>query len=660
MDLAAAMARLALPPVSKPGSRRRQEQDVEVGTPLITQQTSWRPNHGATVVPGGVQFSVWAPKAQQVDVEITGADPADPTWFPLTRDESGVHAGLIPGLGAGTRYRYRLDGGNAYPDPYSRFQPDGPHGPSEVIDPSRFLWSDADWPGLTADGLIIYECHIGTVTPEGTYAALIAQLPELKRLGVTAIELMPVGECPGRWNWGYEGVDLFAPSHTYGRPDDLKPLIAEAHRLGLGVLLDVVYNHLGPDGNYLREFSEHYFTDRHKTLWGDALNYDGPNSRFVRDLVIDNACYWLTEYHVDGLRLDATDAIVDDSPLHLLAELTERARAAAAPRQVVIFAEEARNDVRTIQPRSRDGYGLDGVWADDFHHTLRVFLTGEREGYYADYDGTPGEIARALTEGFVYQGQPTPRHGRPRGTLVTDEPARSFVFCIQNHDQIGNRAYGERLHHDIDAGRYAVASTILLCAPETPLLFMGQEFAASASFMFFTDHEPDLGHKVTEGRRQEFEGFRAFADPHLRETIPDPQAEETFLRSKLDLRERRSHAGIYRLYHDLIALRRTDPVLRSQDRAALNVEVVGAQTLVLHRHLGRQHRLLVANFGPSLGIPPSAPSLHDLPPSGMTLLLSTARRRYGGSGARAGMRGSRPARRLEIPARSAALFAWGD
>jgi maltooligosyltrehalose trehalohydrolase len=526
-----------------------------------------------------------------------------------------------------------------------------------VVDPGAFAWSDAGWPGLGPDGLVIYECHVGTMTPEGTFRALIGELPELKRLGVTALELMPVAECPGRRNWGYDGVDLFAPSRNYGRPEDFKELVDEAHRLGLGVLLDVVYNHLGPDGNFLRAFSDHYFTDRHQTPWGDALNYDGPGSRFVRDFVVDNACYWLAEYHLDGLRLDATHAIVDDSPTHLLAELNDRARA-ATPRRVVLVAEDGRNDVRLVRPRAEGGYGLDGVWADDFHHAVRVLLTGEREGYYADYAGTPTEVARALAEGFVFQGQPSPRTGERRGTPVGDEPARAFVFAIQNHDQIGNRAYGERLHHDIDAGRYAAASALLLLAPQTPLLFMGQEFAASSSFMFFTDHEPELGRLVTEGRREEFKGFRAFADPHLRETIPDPQAEETFVRSRLDLRERDANAGIYRLYGDLLALRRDDPVLAVQDRRAMAVEVLGAQTVVVHRWHGGEHRLLVANFGPSLGIDPADPALGGMPRTGATLLLSTAARRYGGTGACTGLLGRGAARRLEVPARAAVLFGW--
>jgi maltooligosyltrehalose trehalohydrolase len=616
----------------------------------MTERTIWRPRFGATVEADGVRFAVWAPKPETVEVEIVTADGA--AAHPLTVDGDGVWSGVVRGIGDGARYRFRLNGASSFPDPYSRWQSEGVHGPSRVVDPAAFAWSDGDWPGLRPGGLVIYELHVGAMTVEGTFGALIDQLPELKELGVTAIELMPVAQCPGRWNWGYDGVDLFAPSQAYGGPEELKRLVDAAHRIGLGVLLDVVYNHLGPDGNYLSQYSDDYFTDRHHTLWGDALNYDGPNSRFVRDYVIDNACAWLSEYHFDGLRLDATDAIFDDSDPHVLAELSDRARA-AVDRPVVLIAEQASNEVRTVRPRSDGGFGLDAVWADDFHHEVRVLLTGEREGYYADYSGTTPAIATAIEAGFVFQGQPLPNRGTPRGTAVTDEPATAFVFCIQNHDQIGNRAYGERLHHDIDADRYHAASALLLFAPETPLLFMGQEFRATASFMFFTDHDEELGRLVTEGRREEFKRFRAFADPVLREGIPDPQAEETFVRSKLDLDERVSHAATYRLYRDLLALRRDDQVLADQNRATTRAVAIGAQVIAVHRWRAEQNRLLIANVGPSIGIPAGQTrGLADLPLEQARLLLSTAARRYGGSGQPATIRGGV----VEMPARTAAIF----
>ncbi|MEA2510652.1 MAG: maltooligosyltrehalose trehalohydrolase [Thermomicrobiales bacterium] len=610
---------------------------------------------GATITTEGVSFAVWAPKAELVEVELQSSDGAE--YHPLTRDEKGVHSGTVPAIGAGARYRYRLDGGDSYPDPASRFQPEGVHGPSEVVDPTAFSWTDGGWPGLTMDGLVIYELHIGTYTPEGSYAALIGELPELKRLGVTAIELMPVADFPGRRNWGYDGVDLYAPSRAYGRPDDLRQLVDAAHRVGLGVILDVVYNHFGPDGNYLRQFSDDYFTARHQTPWGEAINYDGPNSELVREFVVANAIQWIQDYHFDGLRLDATDTIVDDSPTHILAELSDRVRA-AAERNVVLIAEEARNSVRTVRPRDQGGYGIDAVWADDFHHELRVYLTGARENYYADYSGSMEEIAKAIEEGFVYQGQTSTASGKPRGTKVTDEPATAFVFCIQNHDQVGNRPFGERLHHEIDPGRYAVASTLLLFAPEPPLLFMGQEFAASTPFLFFTDHNEELGRLVTEGRRSEFGGFRAFADEDMRESIPDPQAESTFLSSKLKLRERRTNAGIYALYRALLQLRGEDPVLAISDRTSVRAEALGAQALAVHRWQGDEHRLLIANFGAATSLPiGEIPILRDVPDGRWRLVLSTANRRFGGTGERAWVRGRGREARVEVPARTAAIFA---
>jgi maltooligosyltrehalose trehalohydrolase len=612
---------------------------------------------GATIQEGGVHFAVWAPAATFVEVEVHSEDGF--TYHPLAVGDQGVYEGFVPGLAAGTRYKYRLDRGQSYPDPASRFQPEGVHGPSEVVDPLAFHWSDETWPGLTTDDLIVYELHVGAYTTEGTFVALIDQLPELAQLGVTAIELMPVADFAGRWNWGYDGVDWWAPSRAYGRPEDLRRLVDEAHRLGLGVILDVVYNHFGPVGAYWRAFSEDYFTDRHQTPWGDAINYDGADSRWVRELVLQNAAHWVREYHIDGFRLDATHAIVDDSPTHLLADLADRVRATAAPRKVVLIAEDERNDVRLIRSREEGGYGLDAVWADDFHHAVRVFLTGERESYYANYAGSAEEIAQGITGGFIYQGQIPPRSCEPRGTRVTDEPGSAFVFCTQNHDQVGNRAFGERLNHQVDAGRSAAATALLLFSPETPMLFMGQEFAASTPFLFFTDFDPDLGRLVTEGRRAEFAGFRAFADPDLRDAIPDPQADVTFRASKLDLGERKRNAPTYRLYQELLALRRGDPVLSRGERAATHAFAAGTQTVVVHRWLGTARRVLVANFGAAASLTlANTPGLAAMAGADWRLLLSTADRQFGGSGGEAGLCGSERDRRLRVPARSAAIFKF--
>ena len=554
----------------------------------------WVLDLGANVVEGGVRFRVWAPNATRVEVVLERA--GEVARHPLTAEPDDYHAGVVAGAAAGDRYRYALDGGQPFPDPASRSQPDGPHGASEVVDPAAYRWHDQAWHGLGPNGLALYELHVGTFTPEGTFDAAIELLPDLKALGITAIELMPLAEFPGRWNWGYDGVDLFAPYSGYGGPEGLRRFVDAAHGLGLGVILDAVYNHFGPDGNYLRVYANDYFTDRHSTPWGDAVNYDGPNSAQVRHFVLQNVRYWLEEYHLDGFRLDATHAIVDDSPRHLLAEIAEVVHS-LPDRSAIVIAEDHRNLVTQIQTAEAGGLGLDGVWADDFHHALRTYLTGEREAYYANYTGHLADVAATIEGGFLFQGQKRPASGEIRGTKVTDEPARAFMFCSENHDQVGNRALGERLAHLIDHNLYMVASAVLLFVPQTVLLFQGQEFAASAPFQFFTDFNAELGRLVTEGRRKEFAGFAAFADPVRRERIPDPQAEATFERSVLDWDERETHAEVYELYRSLLHLRRDDPVLRHQDRASTRARALTDDLLGVRRWYGDSERLLLANFG---------------------------------------------------------------
>jgi maltooligosyltrehalose trehalohydrolase len=588
---------------------------------LSTQQAM--SSFGANVVVGGICFQVWAPKADTVDVEII--DREERSWWPLDDRGNGVFAGRVPRLGAGARYRYRLDGGLSYPDPWSRSQPEGVHGPSEVVDPSAFRWTDESWPGIERDRLVLYEVHVGAYTPEGTFDALVRELTEIYRLGVTVVELMPVAEFAGRRNWGYDGVFPFAPSRNYGGVEGLKRFVDAAHRVGIGVFLDVVYNHLGPEGNYLRVYSDDYFTRRRVTPWGEAMNFDGPNSRFVRDFVIQNACYWLREYHLDGLRLDATHAIFDDSPMPILAALSTTVGAQiGCHRRVYLFAEDARNDVQLVRPVTEGGMGLDGVWADDFHHSVHTLVTGEREGYYVDYDGSAHAVARVITTGFLYQGEHSDYRGGPRGTPVTDEPASAFVFCIQNHDQIGNRAFGERLNHLVDPEIYAVASVLLLLSPEIPLLFMGQEFAASSPFLYFTDHHDRLGRLVTEGRRKEFARFEAFSTPDARELIPDPQAEETFLQSKLDLGERSHNAQVYDLYRELLHLRQTDAVFSRPDRQQTETAALGDRCILLRRWADGRRRLVVANFGPGFTVGVSdVPMLDWLLSGTWRIILST-------------------------------------
>jgi maltooligosyltrehalose trehalohydrolase len=547
-----------------------------------------------------VHFAVWAPAARSVDVEL--AD--DPNPVPLVRDEAGVWSATVARARPGGRYLYRLNDEIARPDPYSRFQPEGVHGPSEIIDPDAYAWHDAGWGGVRPQGLVMYQLHVGAFTPEGTFDALRGQLPRLRRLGVTAIQLLPLAEFPGERNWGYDGVDLFAVAHAYGGPTALKHLVDDAHAVGLGVIVDVVYNHFGPDGNYLRDFSPAYFTAHYHTPWGEAVNFDGPNSAWVRKLMLDDARYWVSEYHADGLRLDATHAIYDASPRHILAEITDAARAAAGPgKSVVLIAETGENDVRYMRSVADGGFGFDVVYADDFHHALRRRLAGDHEGYYADFEGTLDEVARCINQGWLYEGQPTPSSNRERlrGTPARHQPASKFLYVLQNHDQVGNRAFGERLHQQVGIDRFAAASALLLFLPYTPMLFMGQEFAASSPFQYFTDHNPELGTLVTEGRRREFQAFSAFADPAVRERIPDPQALVTFEASKLPLAEAESSPGaeLHAWYAALLALRHTDPVLVDQSRERLSAWSLSSDVLGVRRWSNSEERLLLVNFGDS-------------------------------------------------------------
>lgn len=515
---------------------------------------------------GGTHFRVWAPDAGRVEllIEAGGGRPAPMApsgdgWFELTH----------PAAGPGTRYRFLVNGAGPFPDPASRFQPLGVHGPSQVVDPAAFKWTDAAWTGVPLERLVLYELHVGTFTPEGTFLAAAARLPELAALGITAIELMPLADFPGARNWGYDGVAPFAPARCYGQPDDLRTLVNEAHRLGLAVHLDVVYNHLGPDGAYQGSFSGQYYSVTHRTPWGAAINFDGPGSRPVRDYVIANAVAWITEYHLDGLRLDATHAIHDESPRHILTELAGAVHQAArtAGREALVIAEEVRNLAHMVRPPAEGGCGLDAAWSDDFHHQLRRKLTGDADGYFADFSGTAADIAVTAQRGWFYAGQYAEYFGGPRGTDPAGVPASRFVFFLQNHDQVGNRAMGDRLHHVITPAAYRAASTLLLLLPQTPLLFMGQEWAAGSPFLYFTDHNQELGAAVRDGRRAEFARFAAFRDPVARDRIPDPQAAATFSASRLDWseRDREPHRSTLLLYRHLLRLRSTEPALRAGD-----------------------------------------------------------------------------------------------
>jgi maltooligosyltrehalose trehalohydrolase len=604
---------------------------------------------GAHVADAGTVFRCWAPKATTVELELNGKR------LPMTREADGEWE-VSAQVGAGARYRFVLDG-QALPDPYSRSQPDGVHGASEVVDPEAFRWHDVSWPGLTMPGLVIYECHVGTMTPEGTFHALIERLPDIKALGVTAIELMPVAQFPGSRGWGYDGTHLYAPYSGYGGPDGLRRFVDAAHQQGLGVILDVVYNHFGPDGNYLGAYSADYFTKRYSTPWGSAVNYDGRNSRRTRDLVVGDAVHWLQEYHIDGLRLDATHAIFDSSAEHILAEIKRACAEEGLPgRDAVVIAEDDRNLARLVTPPP-NGDGLDGVWSDDFHHQVHVWLTGEEDGYYADFTGTPPDIASTVEQGWFYSGQPSGfRDGEPWGSSAEGISRERLVYCLQNHDQVGNRAFGERLNHLVAIEDYLAASALLLLAPSTPLLFQGQEFAASSPFLYFTDHEPELGRLVTAGRRKEFARFAAFKDPARREQIPDPQAESTFLRSKLRWEERLEPAGAGALaFHtELLRLRREDPVWSDQSASATKAFALGDDIVGLLRANAEGERLLFCNIGDAIEL-----QLSDPPGSGLgawRVALCSAEKRFGGDGSEPALESQEGRLSLALPASCATLL----
>ncbi|MGE0594084.1 MAG: malto-oligosyltrehalose trehalohydrolase [Vicinamibacterales bacterium] len=551
--------------MSEPVRTTRQAGTHAAGTPdRASGATGWRGTLGALAGPDGVEFRVWAPTTGAVEVVVEREGLAAESRA-LVRASDGLFSCTWPDLATGTLYRYRLDGDGPLPDPASRSQPHGVHGPSAVVDPA-YAWSDQPWTGLPLESLVIYELHVGTFSAAGTFAGVTEHLPDLQELGITAVELMPVADFPGSRNWGYDGVAPFAPARCYGPPEDLRRLVDTAHGLGLAVILDVVYNHLGPDGAYLSRFSPYYFTDRHPSPWGTGIDPDGPHRARVRQYFIENALHWVHEYHMDGVRLDATHAITDESPRHLLAELTAAVKESAPRRHVHVIAEDDRNLAHLVARRADGGFGLDAVWADDFHHQMRRHLAGDADGYFRDYTGSTADLATTLGRGWFYTGQHSVHSGAARGTDPSGIPLARFVVCLQNHDQIGNRALGDRLHHTVDDAAFRAASVVLLTAPETPLLFMGQEWAASSPFQYFTDHEEPLGRLVSEGRHREFATFTAFATdgPH---TIPDPQARATFDASRLRWDERLAepHASMRRLHHALLAFRRTHLRSRAAD-----------------------------------------------------------------------------------------------
>jgi malto-oligosyltrehalose trehalohydrolase len=553
---------------------------------------------------GSVRFRLWAPAAHQVELCLAGSNSG--TRLSLEKFDNGWFELITDAAKPGTRYRFRIDGGQEVPDPASRFQPEDVHGPSEVIDPNAFGWKDDIWRGRRWEEAVIYELHVGAFSPPGTFSAVRGRLDYLAELGITAIELMPVADFPGKRNWGYDGVLPFAPDSIYGCPEDLKALVQNAHDRGLMILLDVVYNHFGPEGNYLNFYAPQFFTSRHKTPWGNAINFDGAESGTVRDFFIQNALYWLTEYQFDGLRLDAVHAIIDGSTPHILTELADQVRSFVEPdRHVHLILENDYNQARYLQRTKKCQVpGYDAQWNDDIHHALHVLITSEGDGYYGDYkDHSLDKLGRCLVEGFAYQGEQSVfRDGATRGERTAGLPPSAFVSFLQNHDQVGNRAFGERVTTIADPRAVRAAMAILLLAPSSPLLFMGEEFAARTPFLFFCDFEKGLAEAVAAGRRNEFAGFARFSDPESRAGIPDPNAATTFENSRLDWDEltQSRHREWLGFYRHLLKLRCQNIVPRLSNPCAIEAhyEVHEERGLSVHWDFADGSKLdLLANLG---------------------------------------------------------------
>ena len=592
---------------------------------------------GAEVTPDGVSFRVWAPKRKRVTIVFE--NDGKPTGeLPLQRDADGYHAGVAPQAKAGDQYKFRLDDeGTLYPDPISRYQPQGPHGPSQIVDHASFKWNDANWKGRPADEMVLYELHVGTFTPAGTWAGATEKLEYLRDVGITCIEMMPIADLAGDHNWGYDGVDMFAPVRNYGSTDDLRRFIDAAHALGICVILDVVYNHLGPEGNYVTQFSDTFFSDKHGTDWGSAINFDDAGSAGVREFYIANAHYWIEEFHFDGFRFDATQNIYDDSSPHILQEITTAARAAGGERFIYLINENEPQHTKLVRSREQDGYGMNALWNDDFHHSAIVNLTGHNEAFYSDYLGAPQEFISAVKYGYLFQGQRYRWSDQRRGTPGFDLPPTAFVNYIQNHDQIANFGMGYRLHRMSDFARIRAMTMLLLLSPQAPMLFQGQEFLASTPFNYFVGFDERLNGLVKQGRVKELSQFPSISDPQLVDRLPDPGARQTFENCKLNWSEieRGVHAECLTLHRELLKLRREDPVLRrAQKQRSVDGAVIGVDTFVI-RFFGENDddRLLVMNFGVDLNLA-TVPEPLLAPPIGTRWkpLMSTEEPRFGGHG----------------------------
>lgn len=598
---------------------------------------------GAELRGEAASFRVWAPDHQDVTLVIEDDRFPNGHVVRMRAESNGYFSATVDAVHAGMRYRYRVGHEvDLLPDPASRFQPEGPHGPSELVDPQAYTWHDSNWRGVSDGAQVFYELHVGTFTEDGTWPAAIEELPALADLGITVIEVMPVAEFPGRFGWGYDGVDLYAPSHLYGRPDDFRRFVDRAHALGLAVILDVVYNHVGPDGNVLGRFARRYFTSRYKNDWGDAINFDD-DAAPVREFVVENAAYWIREYHLDGLRLDATQQIFDASPVNVMADIGSAVRRAAGNRHTIVAAENEPQDTRLIRRTADGGFGLDALWNDDFHHATTVALTGRREAYYTDYGGTPQEFVSMAKWGFLYQGQQYSWQRQRRGTPTFGIRPAQLIAFLQNHDQIANApsGRGERLHHAVNAGAYRAITAYWLLSPSTPLFFQGQEFAASSPFCYFADHSGNLGSAVRRGRAEFMSQFRSARTRDLIEILPDPSDVDTFRRCKLRRAERDAHQEAVHLHRDLLRLRRDDRAFGTDGH--VDGAVVGPAAFVLRFFAGDPHalstaahaadRLMVVNLGADLRLD-SAPEPLLAPPPGYRweIRWSSEDPRYGGSG----------------------------
>ena len=589
--------------------------------------SEWLQNLGATLHPDGqCRFLVWAPHAERVEVHIV--TPRE-RFVPLEMKECGYYEAVVSDVAPESRYFYRLDGVRERPDPASRLQPTGVHGPSQVVDLTDFQWEDRQWPGSVLEEYVIYELHVGTFSPQGTFDALIPYLDQLKELGVTALEIMPVAQFPGERNWGYDGAFPFAVQNSYGGPAGLQRLVNACHQRGLAIILDVVYNHLGPEGNYLADFGP-YFTDRYRTPWGASLNFDGPHNDEVRRFFVENALYWVTDLHVDALRLDAIHGIVDLSAHPFLAELTGAVHQEAKRigRRIYLIAESNLNDARVIRPLEAGGYGFDAQWNDDFHHALHVLLTGEKAGYYRDF-GELDHLAKAFREGFAYSGAYSAYRQRRHGNSSRDVPASRFVVFAQNHDQVGNRMRGDRLSSLVKFEALKLAAGVVILSPFIPLLFMGEEHGETAPFRYFTSHsDPSLLEAVRRGRREEFAAFEWQGE------APDPQAESSFLDCKLDHARRglEPHATLCEFYQELIKLRQHRSALRQLSKQNTEVTALPLTRILVVRRWSESEDLVIAfNFGGDV-----TSVTEVIPPGRWRVELDSASQCWRGPGSRVG------------------------